>query len=79
MCSTLKSRLENFTSCGKNTRSVADSGVARGAKRASVGTRPKAQALGAYQHTFCNHLKMHFKQKSRPKDALKCIFFLEKL
>jgi len=35
------------------------SGVASGA------TRPGAQALGAHQHTFCSHLKMHFKQKFR--------------
>jgi len=34
---------------------------------ASGGTRPDTQALGAHQHTFCSHLKTHFKQKFRPK------------
>jgi len=37
------------------------SGVARGA---SGGTRP-----GAHQHSFCNHLKTHFKQKFMLKNA----------
>jgi len=28
-----------------------------------------AEALGAHQHTFCNHFKTCFKQKFRPKYA----------
>jgi len=32
---------------------------------ASEGTRPGTPALEAHQHTFCSHLKTHFKQKFR--------------
>jgi len=42
------------------------SGVARGA---SGGTRSGAQALGAQQHTFCNHFKRVFKWKFGPNYA----------
>jgi len=31
--------------------------------------------VGAHQHTFCSHLKTRFKQKFRPKYALKCVIF----
>jgi len=48
------------------------SGVARGA---SGGTHLRAQPLGAQQHTFCSHFKRVFRQKFRPKYALKCVFF----
>jgi len=37
-----------------------------------------ARALGAHQHTCCNHLKTHFKQKFRPKYAYKCLFLEKK-
>jgi len=36
-------------------------------ERASGGTRPGAQALGAHQHTFYSHFKTRFKQKFRQK------------
>jgi len=46
---------------------------------ASGGTRPRAQALGAQQHTFCSHFKRVFKQKFRPNYAQKCVVFEKKL
>jgi len=40
-------------------------------KRRQVGARvrPRAQASGAHQHTFCSHLKRVVKQKFKPKYA----------
>jgi len=46
--------------------SLVSSGVAR---RASGGTRPRAQTLEAHQHTFFSHLKTRFKHKFRSKYA----------
>jgi len=51
-----------------------NSGVTRGA---SGGTRPGAQALGAHQHTFCSHLKMHL-SRNLDQSMLKNAYFLEK-
>jgi len=45
--------------------------------RASGGTRPGAQVLGAHQHTFCSHSKTHLKQKFS-KVCLKMRIFMEK-
>jgi len=49
-----------------------------GAARREGGTCPRAQGLGVHQHIFCILLKTRFKQKVKPKDASKCVFFGKK-
>jgi len=47
-------------------------------RRSKWGKAPQAQTLGAYQHTFCSHLKRVFKQQFT-KICLKMRIFLEKI
>jgi len=50
--------------------SLSNEGSAGVARRGQVGVRALGrEALGAHKHTFCSHLKTHFKQKFIPKYA----------